>query len=156
MMKTLAKVFIIIGMICKFYLIFPVVIGIIALNKINNSRSTAELQVIGVLSIIFVSVLGGVFMLLISDGELDSEYQPNVNSGRGNNTPNYNDNQNYNSSQNNSSRRHDNIEGQLEMLEKLYNEGFMTKAEYDERRKKVLDKIWFIFCKYFKFLIVLK
>ncbi len=126
-MKTLAKFFIVLGMIFKFYLIFPIIIGIISINKINNARSTSDIQIFGILSAIFVSLLGGVFMLCIKDSDLgnDIEYHNHNNTNKDNNF----------------SKKHENIEGQLEMLNKLYDEGFMTKDEYNERRNKLLNEI---------------
>ena len=41
-MKTVAKVFIIIGMVCSFYLIFPIVLGIFALKKLDTATSYAK------------------------------------------------------------------------------------------------------------------
>ena len=38
-MKTAAKVFLIIGMILGFYLIFPIVLGSITIRKINEAKS---------------------------------------------------------------------------------------------------------------------
>ena len=69
-MKTAAKVFIIINMIFLFWLIFPLVVGILALGKLNTAKKKDDLVVMGVITILFCSLLGGVFMLLVTDEEL--------------------------------------------------------------------------------------
>ncbi len=60
-MKTLAKVFIIIGMICCFWAILPLVFGIIALNKMKTEKPSVGLSIC---VLIFVSPLAGIFLLL--------------------------------------------------------------------------------------------
>ena len=69
-MKTASKVFIIINMIFLFWLIFPLVVGILALGKLNTAKKKDDLVVMGVITILFCSLLGGVFMLLVTDEEL--------------------------------------------------------------------------------------
>ena len=71
-MKTAAKVFIIINMIFLFWLIFPLVVGILALGKLNTAKKKDDLVVMGVITILFCSLLGGVFMLLVTDEELQN------------------------------------------------------------------------------------
>ena len=69
-MKTASKVFIIINMIFLFWLIFPLVVGILALGKLNTAKKKDDLVVMGVITILFCSLLGGLFMLLVTDEEL--------------------------------------------------------------------------------------
>lgn len=69
-MKNTAKVFIWIGMILQCFLVFPIVIGIIALKKINEAQTTDGLQTFGILTIFFCSFLGGIFMLNIKEEDL--------------------------------------------------------------------------------------
>lgn len=66
-MKTAAKVFIIIGMICTFYLIVPVIVGGIALKKMNTATSRDELTGIGIVTLLLCSLLGGIFLLCTKD-----------------------------------------------------------------------------------------
>ena len=61
-MKTAAKVFIIIGMIVGAIAIFPLVVGIIALNKLNTATKKDDLTVMAILTLLFCSLLGGIFM----------------------------------------------------------------------------------------------
>lgn len=69
-MKTAAKVFIIIGMIYSGLLIFPIIIGIFALKRIENASTKDELTTYGILVLIFVNLLGGIFMLCIKEEDL--------------------------------------------------------------------------------------
>ena len=69
-MKTAAKVFIILRMIFGFWMIIPLVVGIIALNKIKTAKTKNDLVAMGVVTLIFCSLLGGIFMLCISDQDL--------------------------------------------------------------------------------------
>ena len=59
-MKTVAKVFIIIGMICTFYLIAPLIVGSIALKKMKTEKPSVGLSICVLL---FVNTLGGIFLL---------------------------------------------------------------------------------------------
>lgn len=69
-MKTAAKVFIVIGMIFTFYLIFPIVLGVLAIKKIDSATSSSELLGWAIATIFLVSTLGGIFMLFIKDEDL--------------------------------------------------------------------------------------
>lgn len=71
-MKKAAKVFIWFGIIFQFYLIYPIVIGAIALKKIDSATSKNELRNFGIVTLLFCSMLGGIFMLLIDESEFDS------------------------------------------------------------------------------------
>lgn len=71
-MKQSAKVFIWIGMIIQFFLIYPIIIGIFALKKIDEASTKNDLQTFGILTTFFCSLLGGIFMLNIKDEELTS------------------------------------------------------------------------------------
>ncbi len=68
-MKTLAKVFIIIGMVVGAIGILPIVFGAITLSKMKTATCKADMTVWGVLCIFFVGVLGGIFVLCVSDEE---------------------------------------------------------------------------------------
>lgn len=69
-MKTVAKVFIIIGMITGAIAIFPIIVGALALKKMNNATSASELKTMGVVTLLFCSLIGGVCMLCIKDADL--------------------------------------------------------------------------------------
>lgn len=69
-MKTAAKVFIWIGIIFQFFLIYPIIIGVFALQKLDQAKTKEELQSFGILTLLLCSLLGGIFMLCIKDEEL--------------------------------------------------------------------------------------
>ena len=77
-MKTASKIFIWMGMILGGVLIFPIVVGILALKKINRAQSFQELQTMGVLTLLFCSFLGGIFMLCIKNEELCFDSNVNI------------------------------------------------------------------------------
>lgn len=59
-MKTVAKVFIIIGMIVGFWSVLPLIFGAIALKKMKKGKPSVGFSVC---VLIFCSVLGGIFLL---------------------------------------------------------------------------------------------
>ncbi len=77
-MKTTAKVLIWMGMILQFFLIYPIIIGIFSLKKINSSTSSKELQGWAIATIFLCSTLGGIFMLNIEDSELQTKKSNDV------------------------------------------------------------------------------
>ena len=80
-MKTLAKVFLIIGMVFSGWYVIPLAIGIISLIQIDKAKSKNDLMIWGILSIIFVSPLAGIFMLLIDEKELNPTAANHANDG---------------------------------------------------------------------------
>ena len=69
-MKTAAKVFIILGMVFGFWMIVPLIVGIIALNKLNNAKSKSELTGVAICTLLFVNLIAGILMLCINDEQL--------------------------------------------------------------------------------------
>ncbi len=65
-MKTAAKVFIIIGMVTGFWMVAPLVFGIIALNKMKQGKPSVGFSVC---VLIFCSALGGIFLLCSKEHE---------------------------------------------------------------------------------------
>ena len=63
-MKVAAKIFIIIGMIVGFWMILPIIFGAITLKKLGNGTLTTGWKVV---CLIFVSLLGGIFLLCSKD-----------------------------------------------------------------------------------------
>lgn len=78
-MKTAAKVFIILGMIIEGILIIPIIIGALALKKLNSATSKSELTAMGVLTLLFVNLIGGILMLCLSDDDLKENVKSNGN-----------------------------------------------------------------------------
>ena len=123
-MKTAAKVFLIIGMILGFYLIFPIVLGSITIRKINEAKSSEELTKWGIISIFLVSTLGGIFVLCIKDEDLLSD----------NNSDNFEEVVDENVIYDNPSQR-------LIELKELKDEGIIDENTYQEKRKKYLEEL---------------
>ncbi len=72
-MKTAAKVFIIIGMICGFWMILPIIFGAIALKKMKAGKPSVGFSVC---VLIFCSTLGGIFLLCSRASEYPSVEAP--------------------------------------------------------------------------------
>ena len=68
-MKTVAKVFIIIGMVLEFWLILPLIFGIVTINKMKTTTCKADMTTWGILSLLFVNLICGILILLVSDDE---------------------------------------------------------------------------------------
>jgi len=65
-MKTLAKVFIIIGMVVGFWAILPLIFGGIALSQMKKGKPSTG---ISVCVLLFCSLLGGIFLLCSKEEE---------------------------------------------------------------------------------------
>ena len=63
-MKLLAKIFTIIYMIAGGIAIIPLILGIVALKRLNTAKTRSELLGIGILNILFGNILGGIFILI--------------------------------------------------------------------------------------------
>lgn len=57
-MKTAIKVFMIIGMVCGFWTILPLIFGFIYLKKINNGETLTTVD--KVLMLLFVNLVAGI------------------------------------------------------------------------------------------------
>lgn len=68
-MKTAAKVFIILGMIFGFYLIFPIIIGAITLKKLKTATKKDDVKTWGIISLIFCNIIGGILILCLKDSD---------------------------------------------------------------------------------------
>ena len=68
-MKTAAKVFIILGMVLQCFLIFPLIVGFIALKKLKNAKSKSELTVIAIVTLLLCNTIGGILMLCLPESE---------------------------------------------------------------------------------------
>lgn len=142
-MKTAAKVCLIIGMVCGFWMILPLIFGILAINKINTATKKDELVGMGVCAILFCSTLGGIFMLCITDEELQSNVQYVQ--------PEYVDNQNNQveyvvESQEQSNKNTENKEqnpdiDNVELLSRyknLLDKGIISQEEYEQKKEEIL------------------
>ena len=74
-MKTAAKVFLIISLIMRLIFIVPLIINIIALKKLEKETNPKNLVVIGVLVLVFSSLIAGILMLLMKPSDLKKNSQ---------------------------------------------------------------------------------
>ena len=97
-MKTAAQVFIIIGMVCGFWMILPLIFGGIALSQMGKGTRPSTGMAVCVL--LFCSLIGGILLLVAKDEDF---YLPNMNNGYNPNMTNYNQpmNNGYNQPMNN-------------------------------------------------------
>lgn len=75
-MKTAAQVFIIIGMVCGFWAILPLIFGGIALSQMSKGQRPSTGMSVCVL--LFCNMIGGILLLCAKDEDF---YNPNMNSG---------------------------------------------------------------------------
>lgn len=68
-MKNVAQVFIILGMVSGFAAIIPLIIGIIALMKLDEAEDSADVVGIAILTFLFCSPIAGIIMLFLSDDD---------------------------------------------------------------------------------------
>ena len=122
-MKMAAKVFLIIGMVFTFYLIFPIIVGVNAINRLNTAKTVEDLKGYGIASILCVSVLGGIFMLFVRQEELDDNNYVQLASEC------YHDENSCDPSE------------RLLELKFLLDDGIISKEIYEEKRKKYLEKL---------------
>ena len=150
-MKTAAKVFVILDIIRSvliiifkdelgfnsefllFYNIIAIIIDADARYKLDNSTKKSDLTAIGILSLFFCNLLGGIFILCVSDKDLSEnllnaeiENQNNVNSIKIKNPIDI-------------SANADTHLEELNKLKFLYDNGFITEDEYKEKREKYID-----------------
>jgi len=117
-MKKAAKVFLIIGMVLSFYLIFPIVLGVIAIKKLDEGATKEDIQLWGILSMFFVSPIGGLFMLLLKPEDLiENDVCTSKNAIH-------------------NAKRMGPAEHLIE-LKSLYDEGIIDKATYEEKRGQI-------------------
>ena len=72
-MKKAAEVFIIIGMILGCLGIIPLIVGGIALTKLDEAEDTSDIIGIAILTILFCSPIAGILMLLLDDDDFYDE-----------------------------------------------------------------------------------
>lgn len=97
-MKTAAQVFIILSMVCGFWMILPLIFGGIALSQMSKGQRPST--GISVCVLLFCSFVGGILLLCAKDEDFykpgtNYGYNPNMNNGYNPNMNNgYNPNAN--------------------------------------------------------------
>ncbi len=122
MLKT-AKVFIILGMIFQFYLIFPIILGVLALSKLKEAKTANDLKGYGIVCLILVNTIAGILMLCAKDEDV-YEYQQSLQSSHEGNFKESND-----------------VYENLEALKDLYDRGIIDEKTYFEKRQKYIDQL---------------
>ena len=125
-MKTAAKVFLIIGMIVQGILIFPLILGLFALDKLENGNKD-QMTTWGIVSIFFVSTLGGIFMLIYANDEKQASSEPQRSYEQ--------------SGQFTSSGNRDDAVTKLKELKDLYDQGILDETTYQEKKQKYLANL---------------
>ena len=133
-MKTAAKVFIIIGMIIGFWMILPIIFGALSLGKINTATQKSELVGLGICTLIFCSVLGGIFMLCIPEEQLNkgaAALAPAQATAAGSST----------NAKPEAKKSTGEVADSLKNLKELKDAGTITDEEYDKMKKDLLSKM---------------
>lgn len=104
-MKTAAQVFIILSMVCGFWMILPLIFGGIALSQMSKGQRPSTGMSVCVL--LFCNTIAGILLLCAKDEDfykpgMNYGYNPNMNNGYNPNTYNPNMNNGYNPNMNNS------------------------------------------------------
>lgn len=104
-MKTAAQVFIILSMVCGFWMILPLIFGGIALSQMSKGQRPSTGMSVCVL--LFCNTIAGILLLCAKDEDFykpgtNYGYNPNMNNGYNPNTYNPNMNNGYNPNMNNS------------------------------------------------------
>ncbi len=68
-MKSFAKVLIILSMISCCWLVVPLIVGIIALNKINKATRPEDLKGIAIVVLLFCNFLAGILLLMLKPSD---------------------------------------------------------------------------------------
>ena len=71
-MKQAAKIFTIIGMVCGFWMILPLIFGYLSLKKMEEATCKEDLKVMAILNLLFCNMIGGILMLCLKDEDLQA------------------------------------------------------------------------------------
>ena len=77
-MKKAAKLFIVIGIILGFPLILPLIVGIIALNRLKKATCKDDIKLIAILTLFLCNIIGGILMLCLKDEDFTSSEEQGV------------------------------------------------------------------------------
>lgn len=131
-MKKIARIFIILGMVFTFYLIFPIIVGIIALDKLENAKSRDDLMGIGVCTALFCSLIGGILMLCMTDDDLNENRDKNI--GENTEQKKINDNADRETKADTA--------GKLLELKKMLDDGIISQEVFEEKKEKYLNDMF--------------
>ena len=127
MNKTAIKVFLIIGMIVGAILIYPLVLGIIAYQKVEEAKRPEDLKTWGVVVLIFVNLIAGILMLSVKeDIACDSDMQKTQTNKYEKQVSRVDKDEDLN---------------KLLKLKELYDNGVIPKEVYEKKRDNYLEKL---------------
>lgn len=135
-MKTI-KFFIILGMILGAISIFPIIVGAITLNRLNQAEKKEDITGVAICTLIFCSVIAGILMLCMTEDDfvkkeqLTKYQQKVVDSFVYAMHDGSEDNDVYD----------DELAVKLRKLKALFEEELIDEQEYLERRNKYLDEL---------------
>jgi hypothetical protein len=120
-MKKAAKIFLVIGMVLTFFLIYPIVLGIIAYRKLDEENiSRDDLVLWGILSLFFVSPIAGLLILLLKPEDLDPSQS--INGDKKPTSKNY-------------------AADRLIELKKLFDEGVISEDSYYKKKEEIVKEL---------------
>jgi hypothetical protein len=138
-MKTTCKVFIYLSIIFGFYLIVPIIVGVLALEKLDTAKNKEDLKTIGILTLIFCSVIAGILMLCMDDDELKENDVVDDTSSQ-DNKPIIEDNQDTNSNKDENANENETLKKELADARNLYDNKLIDEDEYKKMVSKIIDK----------------
>ena len=141
-MKTAAKIFIIIGMVCGFWCIAPLIVGFFALDKLESARTKNELAGMAICTLLLCNTIAGILMLCMPESELagngDSfNQQPEQNSYSGQNAQKVEP-----QPKPQAKEGEDEIVANLDKLKRMKEQGILNDEEYEKLRKREVDKLF--------------
>jgi len=120
-MKKAAKIFLVIGMVLTFFLIYPIVLGIIAYRKLDEENiSRDDLVLWGILSLFFVSPVAGLLILLLKPEDFDQSQS--INGDKKHTSKNY-------------------AADRLVQLKKLFDEGVINEHAYYKKKEEIVKEL---------------
>ena len=132
-MKLACKILIIISMAVGFWFIAPVVVGIVALSKLDQAKTKDELTGVAICTLLLCNTIAGILMLCITDEELQKDGSAAV----ANKTEQINKQPSAQSEQN----KTDEVIKKIEKLKSLKDQGILSEEEFENLRKREINKI---------------
>lgn len=129
-MRSLAKFFTIMGIICECWLVLPLIVGILSIKSIDNAKTKDDLVALAICNMLFCSFLGGLFMLLIPESDF-KQNKTHVST-----SPKMLE-QYFDKKQENSSQDPDSID-LLERYKSLLDKGIITQEEYEQKKSEIM------------------
>jgi hypothetical protein len=132
--------------------IISIIIGIFAIHILNTATQKKNLTAIGILTLIFNSIVGGILMLCMSnndlkDNKISTNNNPtyiNINATPQNDNPTNNnlmekstDNK---TTQNQNVNKTESMEKELQSAKSLYDNKLIDEDEYKKMVSKIIDK----------------